>query len=223
MDGQTQIEGPTLDVNLQGTRLVLSPDRAMFWPAQSTLIVTDLHLRKIQHFRNAGIYLPKHASLDNYERLSTLLLEFKPQKLLILGDLFHSFFNQDWIHFCELRIAFKNTIFELVSGNNDIIDLDLYKKNNVVVYESGLEIDPFFFSHYPTVHLTRYNLAGHVHPGVRLVGKGIPSIKLPVFYFGAEGGILPSFGTFTGMSLIDPHPNDRVIAISEGELFEIPS
>ncbi|NND31712.1 MAG: ligase-associated DNA damage response endonuclease PdeM [Saprospiraceae bacterium] len=220
-NGETPIQDQTLEIRLRDTQLVLSPDRALFWPAYSTLVVTDLHLGKIQHFRNAGIYLPSHASLDNYERLSTLLLEFRPQKLLILGDLFHSSLNQDWINFCELRNAFRNVKFELVTGNHDIIDLDLYIKNDVTIFEEGVRLGPFFFSHHPSVKGELYNLAGHLHPGARLVGNGIPSISLPIFYFGVDGGILPSFGTFTGMSMIMPQPEDIVVAISEGQLFEI--
>ena len=210
-----------MQIQVAGEELILHPDRAMFWERQDTLIVTDLHLGKVQHFRNAGIYVPENASLDNYERLSSLLLEFTPERILILGDLFHSHYNQDWINFCELRNSFSSVIFDLVPGNHDILDHELFTKNEICLYPEGLERGIYSFSHYPAPNDRMYNLAGHVHPGVRLVGEGLPAMKLPVFYFGSNAGILPSFGTFTGMAVIKTQPGDQVIAISEDQLFAL--
>jgi DNA ligase-associated metallophosphoesterase len=199
----------------------LHPYRAVFWELQSTLIVTDLHLGKIQHFRNSGIYLPKHAAFDNYERLSSLLLEFAPKSLLILGDLFHSHYNLDWVNFCELRNSFHSIDFQLVPGNHDIVGRDLFLRNNVSIHESGYLLEGFFFSHYPDDRVEAYNIAGHIHPGIRLVGDGLQSLKLPAFYFGDRQGLLPSFGTFTGISIINPKPGDQVVVISDETLVYI--
>jgi DNA ligase-associated metallophosphoesterase len=210
-----------MKIQVAGDEMILHPDRAMFWECQETLVVTDLHLGKVQHFRNAGIYVPENASLDNYERLSSLLIEFNPRRLLILGDLFHSSYNQDWINFCELRNSFSTVVFELVPGNHDILDHELFIRNDVSLYPEGLQRGAFCFSHYPAPNDRMYNLAGHVHPGVRLVGDGMPSMKLPVFYFGLNSGILPSFGTFTGIAVIKPQPGDQVIGISEDQLFAL--
>jgi len=210
-----------IEVEVSDQHLILHPFRAVFWPTHELLIVTDLHLGKIQHFRNSGIYVPSHASLDNYERLSGLLLEFLPKSLLILGDLFHSDYNHDWQNFCELRNSFPEIRFELVPGNHDIIDRNLFLKNDVHLHENGHVIDPFQFSHYPEKVHDLYNIAGHIHPGIRLVGHGLQSLKLPVFYFGVHQALLPSFGTFTGISLIQTQPGDQVVAISDETLVRI--
>lgn len=209
------------ELKIHNAELVLHPYRAVYWPAYRLLIVTDLHLGKIQHFRNSGIYLPSHASMDNYERLSTLLLEFSPKSILILGDLFHSHYNQDWKNFCELRNSFPTIDFELIPGNHDIVDPQLFSKNEIVIHEPGYTIENMHFSHYPEKVDSLYNIAGHIHPGIKLVGDGLQSLKLPVFYFGADQAILPSFGTFTGIALIKPVPGDQVIAITNDELVQI--
>ncbi len=220
---RSELEAPKglVFLEVQGVRLTLHPDRAMFWPAKSLLILADLHLGKIQHFRNSGIYLPKIASFDNYERLSGLLLEFLPDTLMIMGDLFHSKYNQDWINFCELRNTFPDVHFKLIPGNHDILDSELFIKNDVDLYKDGMTLDHFHFSHHPIETPGLYNFAGHIHPGIRLVGEGLQSLRLPAFYFGVKQALLPSFGTFTGMSLIKPEKGDQVVVISEDGLVNV--
>lgn len=86
-------------ISIEAATFMLHPYKAIYWREEDMLIVSDLHLGKVHHFRKAGIFVPTHAAMDNYERLSSLLLEFEPSKLLILGDLFHSDYNQDWKDF----------------------------------------------------------------------------------------------------------------------------
>ncbi|MCB0664583.1 MAG: ligase-associated DNA damage response endonuclease PdeM [Saprospiraceae bacterium] len=211
-----------LEIEVNNTGFILHPYRAVFWPEKSTVIVTDLHLGKIQHFRNAGIYVPSHASFDNYERLSSLLLDFSPRSILILGDLFHSHYNQDWKNFCELRNSFADIEFSLIPGNHDIVNPGLFEENNVICYGQNHQLGAFCFSHYPREDSSAlYNIAGHIHPGIRLVGDGLQSLRLPSFYFGRHRGLLPSFGTFTGISLIQPEPGDQVVAITDDGLVRL--
>jgi metallophosphoesterase superfamily enzyme len=66
-----------------------------------------------------------------------------------------------------------------------------------------------------------YNLAGHFHPGVRLHGKGRQSLMLPCFYFGKRKGLLPAFGSFTGLAAIKPKEGERVYAIVSKSIVEI--
>jgi uncharacterized protein len=42
-----------------------------------------------------------------------------------------------------------------------------------------------------------YALAGHEHPVYRVATR-LDSARLPCFRFGAEAGVLPAFGAFTG-------------------------
>ncbi|NND05945.1 MAG: ligase-associated DNA damage response endonuclease PdeM [Saprospiraceae bacterium] len=212
----------TLHLEVAGHDFILHPHKVLFWPEISTLIVTDLHLGKIQHFREAGIYLPKPAAMDNYERLSSLLVEFAPQNLLMLGDLFHSVYNADWQLFCELRHTFSHIDFQLVKGNHDIMDTSIFAKNDMVVYDNTHTIDCFQFTHYPCdPDPGYYNLAGHLHPGVHLIGESRLSLKLPCFYFGRDRGLLPAFGSFTGISIIKPVAGDQVVVISEEQLAQV--
>lgn len=212
----------TLSLQVAGQHLILHPHKVVYWQEKSTLIATDLHLGKIHHFREAGIYLPKYAALDNYERLSSLLVEFAPKRLLMLGDLFHSVYNADWQMFSELRHTFSGIQFQLVKGNHDIMDISIFEKNNITVFQENHQVDSLLFSHYPKdPDPGYYNLAGHLHPGVHLVGESRLSLKLPCFYFGEDRGLLPAFGSFTGISLIKPVVGDQVVVISEEQLAQV--
>lgn len=109
--------------------------------------------------------------------------------------------------------------FNLVIGNHDILDPLLFKKNSIEVSDQKT-IGPFLFTHHPN-QASAYNLAGHIHPGVRLVDKGKQSLRLPCFFFGDRHGLLPAFGTFTGTSLIKPKIGDRVFVITEDQIAEV--
>gem|GEM_PF-4957861 len=42
-------------------------------------------------------------------------------------------------------------------------------------------------------------MAGHLHPCVNLGGRAFDSLRLPCFHFKPHVGMLPAFGSFTGM------------------------
>jgi metallophosphoesterase superfamily enzyme len=64
-----------------------------------------------------------------------------------------------------------------------------------------------------------YNLAGHIHPGVNLVGRGRQSLTLPCFYFGSRQGFLPAFGMFTGLARIAPKKDDKVFVVADNKIM----
>ena len=74
------------------------PDRAIWWPSESTLIVSDLHLGK-RSFSSPGIAVPNAVNANTLERLSALVSSHRPRRLLVLGDLFHSEENKEWLEF----------------------------------------------------------------------------------------------------------------------------
>jgi metallophosphoesterase superfamily enzyme len=64
-------------------------------------------------------------------------------------------------------------------------------------------------------------LAGHVHPGLTLVGRGLQRETLPCFLIGQRGAILPAFGSFTGCSVVQPQPGDRAFVVAQDEVMEV--
>lgn len=186
------------------------------------LLLADLHLGKTAHFRKAGIAVPSAAAQSNWDRLYSLLLDYKPQKVVFLGDLFHSSYNPVWEDVGIMTVQFKYTQFLLIQGNHDILAKADYEQAGLSVYPS-LEIGPFLFTHEPLEESSseQYNLAGHIHPCVHLRGNGRQRLRLPCFYFGKNGGLLPAFGAFTGMAGIQPKDGEEVYVVAEDCVLKV--
>ncbi len=211
------------ETTILGETFQLHPFRAMYWPREKTLIISDLHLGKVTHFRKEGIPVPGAVSNHNWDRLLSLLFDFQPEKVIFLGDLFHSNLNAEWADFCQITKIFAGVRFELVPGNHDILRTKHYIEARLHVHEPELFIQPFIFSHHPLVAVQNgwYNLAGHIHPSVRLWGNGRQRLRLPCFYFAKNQGILPAFGAFTGTAEVQPKNGDRVFVIAENQVLAL--
>jgi len=203
-------------------QLVISAQRAIFWEAQKTLLLADLHLGKAGHFRKAGIPLPVDITINDLKRLEILLKNFQPTKCIFLGDLFHSDFNKELLLFKAFIKKYNKVKFILVKGNHDVISDVAIKDLGISTIHNVLEMPPFQFTHYPQVDEQLYNMAGHLHPGYRLRGQGRQSLRMPVFYFGEKQAILPAFGSFSGKALIEAKKGDTIFGVIEEALLKIP-
>lgn len=211
-----------MQVEIFGEQLELYPQKAVFWRRKGILFLADLHLGKINHFRKSGIAVPSKANDKNLELMIDLVNLTNPERFICLGDLFHSHYNPEWEVFGELVKHFNKTSFELVLGNHDIMSDQQYRRKGIIVHEK-LRIEPFIFTHHPMneVDLLLYNLSGHIHPGVNMRGKAKQSVTLPCFYFGEHAGLLPAFGTFTGLARIYPKKDDKIFVIAEDKIIAV--
>jgi DNA ligase-associated metallophosphoesterase len=198
-------------------------EKALFRANDATLIVADLHLGKAQHFRKNGIYLPQKSAEKDYERLKKLITSFKPIRIILLGDLFHSTYNHEWDLFCEFVKGFKKIEFVLVLGNHDILEEKQYKGICSKIVKEVLEEGDVLFSHHPLKKIAKekINIAGHIHPGVVLYGKGKQHVKLPCFYLYGNQLILPAFGSLTGLQLIVRDKNAKVYVVAASKVMEL--
>jgi len=204
-----------------GESLFLLPEKAIYWKEKKILIISDMHLGKASHFRKSGIQIPESVHISDYFRIKNLISRFRPDRVLILGDLFHSDLNPEWNHFNDWIREIKELKFLLVKGNHDILPEELYAYANLEVYESHLLLPPFSFSHQVTEPGKTYTLSGHVHPAIRIHGPAKQSLTLPCYYFTDSHGILPAFGNFTGMARIKPKENDDIFVILEESVIKI--
>ena len=161
------------------------------------------------------------AAIDNYDRLAYLLLNEPIEKVLILGDLFHSHHNSEWDLFKDFLQKFPKVAFELVKGNHDILEQETYDLDNFRMLGDLLEWGPFAFSHEPIEREGLYNLCGHIHPGVRIVGRGKQSMRLPCFYFTENQAIMPAFGTFTGLHCLEIKKGDDVFVLADNTIIKL--
>lgn len=213
------------DFQLLGQDLVLLPQKAIYWKQEDALIAADIHLGKVGHFRKAGIAVPRNMEQDDLAVLSDLVNEYRPKKILFLGDLFHSDMNADWEWFALWRAQFPRLEIMLIKGNHDIIHDKHYHLLNISTHIS-LSVGPFLMLHHPlsaeTLQFTEgYVFCGHIHPGVSLRGRGRQHITLPCFAFGARQVILPSFGRFTGKVAMRHLEQDRIFGVLDDKVVAL--
>lgn len=213
---------PALPFSFLDQTLLLLPEKAIFWEEEKTLIIADIHLGKVGHFRKSGIGIPKQMEQDDLALISDLIHVYKPAKIIFLGDLFHSDMNNDWEWLVLWRSMFKSIEMILVLGNHDILNNKFYTDLEFGLHET-LTIRPFVFSHEPfkTTELTDdvYVISGHIHPGVTLKGGARQVLTLPCFHFGARQAIIPAFGKFTGKVCVRNVKGDKIFAVAKNKVI----
>ncbi|MCP9292362.1 ligase-associated DNA damage response endonuclease PdeM [Gracilimonas sediminicola] len=207
---------------LKNQTLKLLPQKALFWKDQKMLVVSDVHLGKSGHFRKHGIAVPNSVNESNITRLNELVEKTQPEKILFLGDLFHSESNNEIEQFKEWRQAHAATEMILTIGNHDLLTGFEYEKMGLNCVNQ-FHATPFTFLHDESENRgsNSYCISGHIHPAVKLKGKGRQQLYVPCFYFGKQAALLPAFGSFTGSYRINPAQNESVFAIVEQEIIQI--
>ncbi|MGO4912603.1 ligase-associated DNA damage response endonuclease PdeM [Leeuwenhoekiella sp. W20_SRS_FM14] len=206
-------------ITILDNTFVLHPAGGIYWVEQETLLIADVHLGKVSHFRKHGSAVPYKAVAENFIQLSRIADSFKPKGICFLGDLFHSSLNTEWNLF-EDWVASREENIILVAGNHDIIAPLKYEKLGVPIY-SEIKTGTFLLTHHPEETEGFFNFCGHIHPGIRLGGIGRQVLKLSCFFKTENQLILPAFGTFTGNYYLEPKPGDAVFAVTKKEVIQV--
>lgn len=182
-------------LTFRDTELIARASGALWWPARSTLIISDLHLGKSERIaRRSGMMLPPYEALDTLERLQAEIAEIAPRRVICLGDSFDDNAAamalpdniRDWI---TRLVAGRTWIW--VEGNHDPEPMGF-----AGAHSSQVTDGPLIFRHIATPGAVG-EVSGHYHPKARLVGRG-RQISRPCFLCDDARIILPAFGTYTG-------------------------
>ena len=221
--GEASTERKSALHECMGEQLVLHPAACMYWASESLLIISDLHLGKTDHFRKHGVALPGNLIHNELDRIEQLIARFQPSEVLFLGDLFHSHYNTSWEAVVKFTNSRKDVLFTLVEGNHDIMEAGHYERARIVNYGIYVHKPPFVFAHDRIDDLPdgSFGVFGHIHPGVRLNGRGLQKVILPAFIFRKDHVLMPAFGTFTGLAKIYPTETDDVFAVADGKTIRI--
>jgi uncharacterized protein len=209
-------------IECHGEELELLPQKGLFWPRTQTLFVADLHLGKAATFRAHGAPVPETATYETLERLTALIAGVQPNRVVILGDLFHAkeaTTGAPRDAFLAWTEQHYGVDLKLIVGNHD---RKAFSDDDLMDWHDGIDEPPFRFAHHP-VRGDRYVLSGHVHPGFRLTARGRRSECLPCFWFAADFAVIPAFGSFTGLALIQPDEADRIYMVTEREVIPVRS
>jgi DNA ligase-associated metallophosphoesterase len=216
----------TATVSVRKNRWILAAQRAAFWTENKTLLISDPHLGKGAAFRKLGVPVPGGTTAADLRRLSLLIERFKPEVLLILGDLMHAAAGKtmevrDLL--ARWRKSFESLSIVLVQGNHDQRaggPPDEFRVNRLV---QELEEGPFLFVHARKASPSKYVVAGHTHPCVSLVSPGRMKESFRCFFFTRDFALLPAFGSFTGSKAVHPKDGDRIFLVQEEEITRLPS
>ena len=211
-------------VSIAGEQLVLSAERGVYWHARRMLLVADPHFGKAASFRALGVRVPRGTTIGTLGRLDALIARWAPQRVVFLGDFLHAREGRNAETFAALaawRGSHASIEMQLVRGNHDRRAGDPPSEVGIECVDGPLLDGPFALAHHPRVVSGSYVLAGHVHPCVVLVGAARQRERLPCFHFGAEVGVLPSFGEFTGCAEVLPDAGDQLWVVAEGRVVSV--
>ena len=62
-----------LEIEVAGERLLMLPQRALYWPARQMLAIADIHFGKAASFRAGGIPVPRGTTTENLQALDALV------------------------------------------------------------------------------------------------------------------------------------------------------
>jgi DNA ligase-associated metallophosphoesterase len=208
-----------------GETLWLLPERALWWPVRRVLFVADLHFGKAAAYRALGQPVPAGTTRENLDRLNALLRQYMPAELVFLGDFLHAAEARTASVLSALtqwRESCADLHCILVRGNHDRRAGDPPASLGIDAVSEPWVIGPFAACHHPQSHPTHHVIAGHVHPVVKLHGRGREHLRLPCFVLDAQKLVLPAFGEFTGGWIVEAEPGVQVFPAGGDAVWRLP-
>lgn len=214
----------TAIATVAGETLELLADRGAFWPRHRMLLVADPHFGKASSFRASGVYVPRGTTERTLSRLDDLIVRHQPLRLVFLGDFFHAREGRNEETFGAIarwRASHHAVDITLVRGNHDRRAGDPPDDVGITCVDAPLLVAPFALAHHPVTLAGSYVLAGHIHPCAVLTGPVRQVERLPCFWFGADVGVLPAFGEFTGLAPVHPQPGDGLWVVAGDDVVRV--
>ncbi|WP_337251585.1 metallophosphoesterase [Maribacter halichondriae] len=125
----------------------MHPLGVLFWEEKSMLLISDVHLGKVSHFRKSGAAVPQKAIQKNFDVLDEVIAFFQPKTVVFMGDLFHSSLNKEWQLFEKWTATISSKMI-LVVGNHDIISPLKYEDLGIDIV-SEIQSNGFLLTHHP--------------------------------------------------------------------------
>ena len=181
-----------------GENLILDPRKAMIWPSEESIFISDTHFGKSSIFRKHGLQIPEGSDEEMLISISNLIEDYQIKRLFILGDFVHGALPEGDMFF-ELfntwRRAHNHISVVLIRGNHDV-DLQALCLNRLEVYDRYM-VQSAELVHDPASATKNVYVSGHVHPFLKFKSSQ-ESVRMPIFWCSSKMLILPAFGLFTG-------------------------
>ena len=181
--------------SLAGTALHAMGSGALWWPDQSLLCVSDLHLGKSERVaRRDGAILPPYDTRDTLNRLAADLALTHARTVVCLGDSFddaeaaRSLPEEERLWITRLQAGRR---WVWIAGNHDPGPVELGG-----THLSELPRPPLTFRHIARSGASG-EISGHYHPKASIKTRA-RTITRPAFLVDADRVIMPAYGTYTG-------------------------
>ena len=211
-------------LEIAGQTLWLLPERAVFLPESDTLVVADADLGEAPGAQAPGVVPPGGVPDDALTVLSRLVRRLEVQRIIFLGDVLHSMralapeTRAAVTRWRERHSALELT---LVRGQQAGRAADPLVTLDIQPFDAPLMHRGLALCHEPRPVDGAFALAGHVHPCVSVGGRAHDWHRLPCFWFSPRVGVLPAFGSFTGMQTIRVAAGERVFAATAERVIEL--
>jgi uncharacterized protein len=189
------LTGRRQPIELAGHALLPVAAGALYWEAEDTLLVADLHLEKGAAFAARGIMLPPYDTRSTLSRLAACIDVFRPRRVVALGDSFHRSELAGRLHAAdrdELTALQQGREWYWILGNHDP---DLPDSIGGFICRS-LTIGGVTLCHEPSFGRSA-EIAGHLHPVARIARKG-EVFRRKCFATDGQRLVMPAFGAYTG-------------------------
>jgi len=214
-----------VEIEVAGARLALLAQRAAYLVDERCLLVADAHIGKAVSFRRLGVPVPSGTTTQTLQALSQAIAATGARRVVFLGDLLHSAHAHapaTLNALAQWRQSHAALELLLVRGNHDDRAGDPPPTLAVQAVDEPLQLGGLALCHRPQPRDAAYVLAGHLHPCVVLGGRARQRLRLPCFHFGAQVGVLPAFGAFTGMHAVQPGPGERIYVVGGDAVQPLP-
>lgn len=183
-----------MELALGGERLIADCSGALYWPAERSLVVADLHFEKASFFASRGIMLPPYDTAATLAALAQVLDVYRPARVIALGDSFH-----DSAGGARLSRENREFLFSLqqrrewiwITGNHDPDFIDEIGGS----FSDSFARRSLHFRHQPADG--SFEIVGHFHPVARISVRG-RTVRRRCFASSAQRLVLPAFGSLTG-------------------------
>jgi hypothetical protein len=183
--------------------IVFDARRAVYFREHGLLAVADLHLGYAWTHRAQGQLMPVAPKDNALDRLSALIADYQPERIVLLGDIVHRALPVPAL-LDELRalIAIADGERELVllAGNHDRKLHEIMKQlgqPNALRAEFPAGENVFLHGDRPATQPASRYVIGHEHPAISL-GDGVAtSRKFPCFLIAQNVVTLPSFSSWS--------------------------
>lgn len=183
----TLVSGVTLMCDIAG---------CLFWPEESLLVVSDLHLEKGASFASRGSMIPPYDTAVTLGALAARIAWWNPRRIISLGDSFHDgrvSGHMPEIFRVRLEAMMAGREWIWVSGNHDPEPPQGIGGD----FADEIVIGQLTFRHAPAQRFAVGEISGHLHPEARVVRRG-KAVRRKCFATDGARLVMPAFGAYTG-------------------------